>query len=269
MDVLKKIEIVSIGVVIIGATVVTVVGTIWKIPAEISLSALLGLLAALSIYQLTANISLERKIATIQSTGASREVTQEDWYKELIPEVASADTEIQITHHSPLVPIVSGIGYRRKLWNKLVEKMGDQKVLFRWIVAIDTLEKFNWVISLIEKYSANDSFNVHYSMVDLDYPAPPQSIQIIDRKKLFVIDMSKGHYVVSEVGTGLISVDQDVIRQFQRYFDKYWDSGGKLKEGPIIYRDAINNLRSKLKDAKKLEGNHAKKAPDDQNTLAT
>lgn len=263
MGVLKKIQIVSIGIVIVGATVVTVVGIFREIPVELLLSMLLGLLAAFSIYQLTANISLDKKIETIQSIGASREVTQEDWYKELIPEVISADTEIQITHHSPLVPTVSGSGYRKKLWGKLVAKMGNKKVLLRWIVAIENLEKFDWVISLIEKYKTNDSFNIHCSMVDLEYPAPPQSIQIIDRKKLFVIDMSKGHYVVSEVGTGLISVDQQVIRQFQRYFDKYWDRGSKLKEGPIIYYNVIENLSSKLKR------NRATKGSDDQNTSAT
>lgn len=245
MNFIRFVEIISIIVVVVGSTAVSIGGFIWKLSVESYLSAILGLLAAFSLYQVAANVSIERSARASQEP-LSKEVTQAEWYDELMPVVSSAKKEIQITHHEPRIPTITGVKSHRRLWGILEERMDDSDILFRWIVGIDNLEKLNWVSSLIEKNKSNDNLNIHYSEVDLQYPAPPQSLQIIDRNILFIIDMSKGHYSVSEMGIGLISRDTEIVKQFQGYYDQYWYRTTALKEGPKIYRDRIEDLRKKL-----------------------
>ena len=243
-------EIIGVLIVIIGPIVLLIPSIFKRLSTETTLSIIIGLIGSLGLYILAANKLGEKRIEALESKQLclSKEVTQEDWYKELLLDVLSAKTEIQITHHSPVLPIGGGASARKKLWDTLVEKMVEQHILFRWIVAISNEEKLEWVISIIEKYKNNDMFHINYSPVELEYPAPPQSIQIIDRKKAYVIDMSKGKYIREELGIGLISEDPHIIIQFQGYYNSYWNRTIKLKEGTLVYNKNLEELKKKIKE---------------------
>ncbi len=250
LNTLRVVEIVAIIILITGSAIISIIGILSKLTIESLLAAVLGLLSAFGIYTLSANKLIERKIAAVKSSQLplSREVSQANWYEELTKIVLSAKREIQITHHEPSVPITTGVRERRELWETLLKKMKDEKkeLLFRWIVAIDNMKKLDWVCSLIDEHKSCYNLNINYSSADLKYVSPPMSIQIIDREALFVIDMSKGQYTISEIGIGLISTDRDVVRQFQKYYDEYWNRTIKLKEGTQVYCDNIEALRKKI-----------------------
>lgn len=253
MSLLRLLEILGITLLIVGSIVVAIISVVWKLPVETILAMILGLLGALGLYELAANLKIEEKIGNLQpgQIPLSQQVTQAEWYNKLHETIISAKQEISITHHDPRIPTQTGAPARRQLWELLLTKMKEHNIMFRWIVAIGDVEKLNWVCSVLEENKDYDNLNVNYSSVDLDYPAPPQSIQIIDGTTLFAIDMSVGHYAISEVGSGMISRDTAIIEQFQRYYNKYWERTIELKEGPTIHYDRIKELREKLEGKKR------------------
>lgn len=246
---MEVLQIIGVSLTVAGSVVVGILRILTPISISVptALFVIIALIGSLSIYLLAANKLMELRIAAVESGQAllSREVTQEEWYGELIRDVLSEKTIIQITHHSQIIPTQGG-GARKKLWDALVERMGDKNILFKWIVAIASIEKLEWIVSLINENKENDNLHINYSPVEIDYPAPPQSIQLVGNKA-YVIDMSQGQYVKSELGSGLISEDPIVFSQFSGYYRRYWRETIKLKEGNKIYAENLEALRKSIK----------------------
>lgn len=114
----------------------------------------------------------------------------------------------------------------------------------------DCKSKLDWTEEIITKFKDVNNFNLRYSLVDLDYQAPPQSFQIIDGRIKgsgvgFVIDMGKGQHSESDSFNDMFSDDPVLVAQLQSYYDRYWNKCTKLKDGAKIYEEELEELRKK------------------------
>lgn len=241
---LYNVQIVSIGTTIVAAVILAIIGSIGKLSLETGLWFLIALVGSLSIYLLTTNVLLEKRIESIEKgEGLSDIISQREWYEKLISSVRSATDSIDITHHEPHVPTISGIAAKRDLFNLLLEKIKKSEVSVRWIIAINNKDKMDWVNQLIEELKDCDNLSMRYSSVDLDYEAPPQSVQIIDDRIGFVIDMGRGYHTVIEPVEDLITQDPKVVQQLKKYYNRYWEKCRVLKEGSRIHQTEIEKLK--------------------------
>ena len=120
--------------------------------------------------------------------------------------------------------------------------MIQSDVYFRWIVAVNNKSKLDWVKYLINKHKTRNNFSLHVSTFDTDQPVPALSVQIVDDVRLYIIDVTRGHHSANDPDQDLLSCDNDLIKHFIRYYDKYWSSTIPLKEGATIYADNLNQL---------------------------
>lgn len=241
---LYGIQVISIGATIIAAVILTIIGSIGKVSLETGLWLLIAMTGTLSVYLLTTNLLLERRIEIIEKgEKLSHTISQEDWYEKLIPSIRSASRSIDITHHEPRTPMISGIKTKRELFNLLIEKIKRSDVSVRWIMAVNSKEKMDWTIKLIDQLKDCDNFSLRCSLVNIDYDAPPQSVQVIDDRIAFVIDMSRGHHTVIEPVEDLVTTDLAVVQQLKKYYNRYWEKCRILKEGSRINRQEIENLK--------------------------
>ena len=245
---LRSVEAVSIIVTVIGSIVVSLLSVFVQVPQDVLLGTVLGLLGTFSLYQFSSNVLFERSLSAIkpEQRTLSHQVTQDEWYEQLIPVVKSARKTIDITHHEPRVPVISGIPAKRELFRVLSRRMKDPNVLVRWIVAIDNLDKLEWVCKLIEDHKDCPNFSLHYSHFDPEREVPVPSIQVIDRRIAFVIDLTRGHHSASELDLDLVTTDPAVIAQLQRAYDRYWERTIPLKTGARIFYERIDELRNIL-----------------------
>lgn len=243
--VLQHVQVLAIAIVVIGSFVLAGIGPFTDIATEGAIWILIGLVGTLSLYLLATNILFEKRIEKIEKgPQTSTMLSQKEWYESLIPFVKSAKESIDITHHEPRTPMISGIEAKKELFNALSKKIKESEVLVRWIIAINSIDKLDWTIELLEEHKNCNNFSLRYSQVDLNYCSPPQSVQIIDDKVGFVIDMSKGHHSASELDTDLFTEDPSVIGQLKRFYDCYWNRCHVLKEGSKIYHDEIEKLKN-------------------------
>ncbi|MCL0063787.1 hypothetical protein M1N84_03105 [Dehalococcoidia bacterium] len=241
---LYTIQVISIGATIVAAVILTIIGSLGKLSLGTGLWLLIAMIGSLSVYLLTTNVLLERRIEIIEKgEKLSYIISQKEWYEKLIPSIRSATNSIDITHHEPRVPMVSGIKTKKELFNVLVEKIKKSDISVRWIMAVNSKEKMEWTIELIEELKDCDNFSLRWSSVNLDYNAPPQSVQVIDDRIAFVIDMSRGHHTVIEPVEDLMTTDPAVVQQFKRYYNRYWEQCNILKEGTRINHQEIENLK--------------------------
>ena len=117
MSLLRFLEILGITILIAGSIVVAIISVVWKLPVETILAMILGLLGALGLYELAANLKVEEKIGNLQpkQIPLSQQVTQAEWYDKLHEVIISAKQEILITHHDPRIPTLTGLQARRQL----------------------------------------------------------------------------------------------------------------------------------------------------------
>ena len=173
----------------------------------------------------------------------SKEVTQLEWYEKLIPLVKKANFSIDITHHEPRLPYISGIKAKKELFDQLTKKIKQKKVMVRWLIAVNSQEKYKWLLEIIDQFKHCDNLNLSHCPVELKYPAPPLSIQLIDNKIAFAIDLAKGHHSAAELDTDIITEDIEVVKQFKRYYETYWNRSIKIKEGGLIHQNVLEELK--------------------------
>jgi hypothetical protein len=250
---IKAIEFAGFTFTIIFALVGAIMGLIVKQSTDQGLFFIILSLGVFGLFYIFASFtSIESEIHAIQPSSLCSEATFDEWYKELAAAVNSAKKEIKITYHSPDVPSETGNEFRKLFFQRFYQRMAKNDVTIKWIVTIDSREKLDWVKSLIlNKHNlANELFHVNFSSIDLEYEAIPQSFQIFDNK-IFVFDMSKGYYNTKFTkSTVLISTQDCVVQQLERYFNTYWDRIDKknnwLKDGCKINNDALEKLETKF-----------------------
>ena len=242
-------EILVLVATVVGSIVVAALAGSRVITSEVDVAAaILGLLAAFAVYQLLANARLEEAATKLASPRlACREFNQREWYEELTAVAVRARDNIDITQHEPALPRNSGIEEKRRCFEALGDKLCNQHVLSRWLVAIDSLEKLDWVRQLLEVHGENYAFSLSFAHFDPHAVKRPISVQIIDRSVAFVIDLAKGYHSVSELDRDLVTDDPTLVEHLQRYYNQYWLRATPLKEGASIYWDRLRALEDELR----------------------
>jgi hypothetical protein len=235
--------------VVVGSVVLAVLSSLEKIATTAALSVIAGLIGTLSLYLVTALTLLERRLDAVERQDVnvgSEIVSQIDWYEHLCLAIKTANTSIDITHHEPRLPTMSGIPAKQEVFRLLYKRIKQRKVLIRMLVAINTTEKLEWIEELLDKYSDCANFDLKHSELGLEESAPALSIQVVDGSKGFVIDMAKSHHTLSEQDTDLYTREPDVAQQLRRYYNSYWQQCTWIKEGGIIHWGSLADVSREL-----------------------
>jgi hypothetical protein len=248
---LRIAEVVSICVVIAGAVALSVAGPTFELLATDYLAFISVLLGSVGVFLVSSRLLMEARVRRLEEGAALGPppveiLTQREWYERLCPAIRDATSTIDITHHEPRLPQISGIEAKKQAFRELSKQIAKKDVLIRWLIAVNTADKVTWAEQLIVAHADCDNFSLYHSNVALDYPAPPMSIQIIDGSHLFVIDLSRGHHTASELDTDLYSRDRKLVAQFKRYYDVYWSRATPLKEAGIVHSDTLAALRARF-----------------------
>lgn len=251
MSKLRVVELLSILAAVVGAIALSVVASLTKVSIAAGLSLVSAVIGLLGLYLVAHNSLVERRLQVMEdkdpAQAISEMLTQVEWYEQLDLCLRAANTSIDITHHEPRLPTLSGIPAKVRVFETLGKRIRQKQVLVRWIIAVNTPEKLTWVESLVAKYAKYPNLDIRHSPVPLDTPSPPISVQITDGSKAFVIDMAKSHHTLSELDTDLFTRDPAVVRQYRRYYETYWSRCVKIKEGGIIYSEALRELGEELR----------------------
>jgi hypothetical protein len=253
---LRVMEIVAIVTVVVGSTALAIVSAVASVPTAASFSVLGGLIATLALYLVSANTLLERRLVAVEHQDVNRGseiVSQKEWYEHLAVAVKTANTSIDITHHEPRLPTMSGITAKREVFSLLYRRIKQRRVLVRMLIAINTPEKLAWVEELLTKFSNCPNLDIKHSEADLQGATPSLSIQVVDGSRGFAIDMGKGHHTLSELDTDLYTREPAVAQQLNRYYAAYWGQCQWIKEGGIVHRETLAEIADAL-DASPEDG---------------
>ncbi|WP_040698724.1 hypothetical protein [Nocardia vinacea] len=123
----------------------------------------------------------------------------------------------------------------------------NSSIKFRRIIAIPTLEKLEWVVSILDQ--VKDCANFQINMIDLSKTGtlpPPLSLQIFDRREMCLVDPTLGFMLPEDQRHMLWVKGSSVAEVFAIYYDSLWQLGTRVKEGSIIYWDDLETLAREL-----------------------
>jgi len=222
--------------------------------AEYIPSFLLALMCIFVLFQMSENKKIKEDLKELKDlrglATSAKVVNQKEFYSRLVYAITNARRTVDLTHHESRIPEKSGIKEKITHFRQMRKKIKEGKVTFRRIVTITNSEKLAWVKKQLQLYATCPNFNLRYSDVEINRGhVPALSMQIVDGKELFIIDIERGHHTISEPVKDLWIREPVVAENFGRYYEKYWKAATPLKEGEIVYWDTLAKIEEKLKNA--------------------
>ena len=173
----------------------------------------------------------------------SQSLTQNRFYEEFRSHLISAKKCVDITSHEPRLPSSSGLRAKRDSWELIFDRAKKEPdVLFRLIIAVKTKPRYDWVVRNIRSLNPAPNVSIRHSDFDAFEDFPRNSVQIIDKKSVFVIDPAQGYHTSNDDDIDFYSVDAAVVEHFQRFFDMYWSRCHPLMEGSEVMEGNITEL---------------------------
>lgn len=185
----------------------------------------------------------------IVGTGLGHTVTQGEFYVHLAQAVSRAKSRIDLTHHQPLPPTMTSIEDKRAYFELIDTVILTGALTVRRLVSVPNVAKLEWIEELLERYKECPRFHLRVSPVvrtTIDVMSP-MSVQIVDDRECFIINLARGSHTESEDDVDLWIEGGETSRYFARYFEEYWRISTPLKEGVTVRWDEMGKLRKKVK----------------------
>jgi len=237
---------------LIISAVAIILNTFDLMTEKTTMQILLLLIMAYTLYQIAENKKVAENIAKIEHLGPhinGRRVTQRECYVLLKRSIQQAEKTVDLTHIEANPPQSAGIKEKDEYFSAVKKVIKSKNVRVRRIVTIPNMKKLEWVKGLINEFKDCPNFNVHYTDMDCyNFCVPPLSLQIVDSRDVLIIDMTKGYHTATEEDVDLWISDEEIAQPYQQYYEQYWKTTMKIKEGNMIYLDNLQKIEDKIKE---------------------
>lgn len=217
-----------------------------------TIQILLVMVVAFSLYQISENRKISQSIRAIgsETEAKARRVDQREFYVFLKKAVLTAENSVDLTHIQPSPPEKAGIKEKDEYFEAIKKVIKKRQIRVRRIVSIPTMDKLNWIKSLLKEFENYPNFDIHCVDVgSLKFPVPLLSVQIVDSDQVFLIDLAKGYHFDSSWSrekNDLWIVSKEIAKSYREYYEEYWQSTEKIKEGDRTYWDNVAKIETAL-----------------------
>ena len=246
----------NIFFVIFLISVATVSLNLWnKIDNEYILYLVLTTINAFMAYQIYVNNRIENFVSNFSKESLVGETLDtRNFYSRLMASVNNASTSIDLMSMQHISPGVSGVTEVDQYFYTISNIINNnKKIRIRRLVSIRSLDKYKWVLKIIDDHKNARNFNIRFVDIAAIYKSDgiqsiphPLNVQIIDKKEAFFINPQKGFFEVSGNNDNIYIKSENVSKVFSDYFDRYWDMSTPLVENGKTFKENLEKINKKI-----------------------
>jgi len=176
-------------------------------------------------------------------------VGRKEFYRQLLYSAERARDTIDLISIQPTSPSLSGVPEFQAYFDGISKIISKKDVRVRRIVSIPTIEKYEWIIDLINEHARRNNFNLRYvdigKIEELNIPFP-LNVQIIDREDVFIINPAIGYHATSGETQSIWLKNTEIAQLLSTYYEKYWQMTVPLKEYDKVYYVNLDRIKNQL-----------------------
>ncbi|MDJ1182423.1 hypothetical protein PMH09_04380 [Roseofilum sp. BLCC_M143] len=219
-----------------------------------------------SIIRLNQNVNIiEGSIDKVELIGNAKVVEAEEFYSELLEAAKSAKKQLCFSSFMFYDVRLSGVPAMKKYFEAQKDFMNNNNLDIRRVVTIESISKLKWVLEKIIEPNKNiDDFTLRHVPFGLYHRNQKPSkdnfpillnVQIIDKKKVFIVNPSRGaHYNSDDKSVYIKTINSEAIGTvFKEYYDSLWGKCDTLLEKKEIKVKILQNILDHFESEENLD----------------